>query len=407
MRKIFTSVLTVLFTLHVYAGGYQVSLHGQKQIGMGLTGTSLTIDGSSSFYNPGGLSMMVSERSILAGMSVINSYNLFHLQGTMYEARTENPPSTPFYFYGAARITGNLVAGIAVNTPYGNNLTWEEGWAGRFLVEETSLQAITIQPTASYLINDMLGIGAGVVFAPGKVELAKALRVEDQHEEGSMSIKGSTSGWGFNAGIMFKPLPEMNFGISYRSRIDMTLEDADARFSVPQSLQTYFPPLNKASTALPLPANLDFGASYEINDELMVAIALNYVFWDAYDTLAFDFDTNTTLLTDSKNPRMYSNRLIFRAGGQYRASEKLYLRLGGYYDPTPVNENYFTPETPSVNSVGITAGLSYMLLPEVSLDASFLYIHGMETQAAYSPANFAGRYKSRAYVPGIGLSYNF
>ena len=41
-----------------HAGGYQVGLHGQKQIGMGLVGTSLSFDASSMFYNPGGLSFM-------------------------------------------------------------------------------------------------------------------------------------------------------------------------------------------------------------------------------------------------------------------------------------------------------------------------------------------------------------
>ncbi len=173
MKKLFTCFILFATTLHVYAGGYQVNFHGQKQTGMGMAGTSLTEDGSSSFNNPGGLAMMVADHSVLAGMSFISSHSLFHLEGSMHTARTENPPETPFYFYGAGRITDNLVAGIAVNTPFSNNLKWEEGWAGRFLIEEMSFQTITIQPAVSYLINDMLSIGAGVVYALGNVDMKK------------------------------------------------------------------------------------------------------------------------------------------------------------------------------------------------------------------------------------------
>ncbi len=407
MRKAFTGFLLVMLTCQLHAGGYQVSLHGQKQIGMGLIGTSLAMDGSSSFYNPGALAMMPDNYSILAGMSAISSYNLFHMQGTLYEAKTENPIGTPFYFYGAGRITDNLVAGIAVNTPYGNKLAWEDGWAGRYLIEEISLQAITIQPTLSYMMNDMISFGAGFIYTTGSVDLTRALPVEGQYGEGSLNIKGSASNWGFNAGILIKPVPDLNIGISYRSKIEMELEDADAIFDVPLSLQTQFPADNKVAVALPLPANLDFGVSYNVSEALMVGLALNYVFWETYDKLVFDFETNTLSLQDSENPREYSNKLIIRAGGQYKASERLFIRMGAYYDPSPVNELYFTPETPSVNNIGITAGLSYAVLPGMTVDVSFLYVHGMEMEAEYSPENFAGKYKSRAFIPGIGISYNF
>lgn len=406
MRKIFTILLFIPFACQLYAGGYQVSLHGHKQIGMGLIGTSLTMDASSSYYNPGGLAMIPGKYSFLTGMSTIHSHNVFQMQGSLYEAKTENPIGTPFYFYGAGRISDNLVAGIAINTPYGNNLSWEDGWAGRYLIEDIALQAITVQPTLSYMINDMISVGAGVVFAMGNVDLTRALPVEDEDGEGSVNISGSTTNWGYNAGLMFKPLPELNIGISYRSKIEMELENADATFDVPNSLQSYFPPDNTVAVSLPLPANLDFGLSYDISDDLMIGLALNYVFWEAYDTLAFNFETNTETLEDSENPREYSNKLIVRLGGQYKASENLYLRLGGYYDPSPANPEYFTPETPSVDNLGITAGLSYLFMPGLSVDLSFLFIHGIEKEAEYSPENFAGNYKSRAFIPGLGISYN-
>jgi len=40
--------------MNSFAGGYQVGLHSQRNIGMGLIGTSLSYDASALFYNPGG-----------------------------------------------------------------------------------------------------------------------------------------------------------------------------------------------------------------------------------------------------------------------------------------------------------------------------------------------------------------
>jgi long-chain fatty acid transport protein len=320
---------------------------------------------------------------------------------------TENPWGTPFYFYGAARITDRLSAGLAINTPYGNSLSWGKEWDGRFLIQDLSLKAIFYQPTVSYKINDWLGIGAGFVYATGDFDLTKAIPVTGANGDGSVNLNGSTSAMGFNAGVMLKPVEKLSIGIDYRSKINMEVSGADAKFTVPASLGGNFPADNKFSTTLPLPANLDLGISYDVSEKLMIGLSLNYVFWSVYDSLIFDFETNTAALPDSKNPRLYEDKLIVRVGGEYKINDKLAIRAGGYYDPSPVNEKYFSPETPSLNNLGLTAGLSFCPVEKLSIDLSFLYIMGMESDKQYTPDNFGGTYKSRVYIPGFGLTYNF
>jgi long-chain fatty acid transport protein len=53
--------------MNSFAGGYQVGLHSQRNIGMGLIGTSLSYDASALFYNPGGASFINSKFSFSAG----------------------------------------------------------------------------------------------------------------------------------------------------------------------------------------------------------------------------------------------------------------------------------------------------------------------------------------------------
>lgn len=409
MRRIFYMFMVfIMISGVVSAGGYQVGLHGQKQTGMGLVGTSIAWDASCMFYNPGALSFTTQKFSFAAGVSPIKSITKFQKTWpSAYEATTENKLGTPFYFYGAARINKFMNFGLAINTPYGNSLNWGTEWAGRYLITDLKLQAIFFQPTLSIKLNEFVGIGLGVVYATGDVELNKNLPVSGANGDGSVSISGKTHNWGFNAGIFFKPAEKLSVGIDYRSKIMMDLKGADAHFIVPASLNGNFPENNKVNTSLPLPENLDFGVSYEASDKLTLAFSINNVLWQVYDTLAFDFETNTPALQDSKGPRSYKNTIIYRIGAEYKTCSAFTLRVGGYWDPSPVNNLYFSPETPSLDNIGLTAGFSIVPVKHLSIDMSFLYLMGKEKSVTYAPDNFSGKYKGRTYIPGFGLTYNF
>ena len=407
-RNIYMLVLFALISWTATAGGYQVGLHGQKQIGMGLVGTSLAWDASCIFYNPGALSFTPQKFSFAAGVSPIRSITKFQKTWpSAYEATTDNKIGTPFYFYGAASINKFMNFGLAINTPYGNSLNWGKEWAGRYLITDLKLKAIFFQPTLSIKLNEFFGIGLGIVYATGDVELNKALPVSGANGDGEVSISGKTHNWGFNAGIFVKPTAKLSVGIDYRSKIMMNVKGGDAKFVVPVSLSGNFPANDKVNTSLPLPGNLDFGMSYEFSDKLTLALSINNVLWDAYDSLSFDFETNTPALADSKGPRLYKNTVIYRLGAEYKTCSFFTLRVGGYYDPSPVNKMYFSPETPSLDNFALTAGFSIMPVKHLSIDMSFLYLMGKETAVTYAPDNFSGTYKSRTYIPGFGLTYNF
>jgi long-chain fatty acid transport protein len=58
MRKTTILFISIMLSISVFAGGYQVRLQGNKQTGMGLIGTPLNFGASTMFYNPGSLAMM-------------------------------------------------------------------------------------------------------------------------------------------------------------------------------------------------------------------------------------------------------------------------------------------------------------------------------------------------------------
>jgi long-chain fatty acid transport protein len=413
MRRITVLLLFVcLAATTSFGGGYQVGLHGVRNIGMGLIGTSLSYDASSLFYNPGGAAFVNERWSFSGGISLIMARGTFQSKDVNYQATLKHELNTPFYFYAAFKPTKNLSVGIAVNAPYGNRLAWQDetgaDWQGRYLIKDISFKAITYQPTISYKFKDIIGIGVGLVYATGTVDMNKNISLQGVNGDGTLHIKGSTSSFGFNAGIMVHPDKGWSIGVDYRSKIEMSVKGADATFVVPQSLSANFPN-NKVDVMLPLPANLDLGVSYEFGKrkQWMIGINLCEVFWSTYDSLVFDFETKTPAINRTATPALYMDQLIERIGAQYKINDMITVRAGGYYDPSPVSSGYLNPQTPSLTEIGLTCGLSVYPFKGFSIDASFLYLMGQKRTGTYTPDNFAGTYRTGFSIPGIGLSYNF
>lgn len=410
MRRFTTLLLFLcLAATTAFSGGYQVGLHSMRNIGMGLIGTSLSYDASSLFYNPGGAAFVNDKWSFSGGVSFLMARTTFQPSNVMGQANLEHQINTPLYFYAAFKPTANLSVGLAINTPYGNGLSWGEEWQGRYLIQDLSFKAFTFQPTISYKFKNIVGIGLGLVYAYGSVDMNKAIPLQGVDGDGTLNVNGSTGNFGFNAGIMVHPDKGWSLGLSYRSKIEMSVAGANATFTVPQSLSTNFPASNKVDVMLPLPANLDFGASYEFgkDNQWMIGLNLCYVFWSTYDSLVFDFETKTPAVNRTASPALYIDQMIVRLGAQYKINDLITARIGGYYDPSPVSSSYLNPQTPSTNQIGMTCGISVYPTKGLSIDAAFLYIRGTERNGTFSPDNFAGTYNNAVYSPGIGLTYNF
>lgn len=403
MRSKFTMILCFAFlAFTAYSGGYQVRLQGQKQTGIGLIGTPLTYGASSIFYNPGALTEIKQKYNFSIGASGIISNHVFQRANTNVVSRTDNPLSTPFYAYGSGKINNNLAIGIGIYTPFGSSADWGNDWQGRYLIQNISLQAIFIQPTISYKLNDYFSFGAGFIYAMGSVELNKAF---DPGTNSTVNLDGNANAIGFNIGAYFEPFENFTVGIDYRSKILMEVEGGTATFDPPESLTEEIPRNNNFDATLPMPANLDFGFAYQFNSKLKLAFEVNWVMWSTYDSLIFTFEKAGDKL-DSRNPREYKDSWITRLGGEYVVNEQFTIRAGVYYDPAPTNDKYFNPETVSLNTIAFTLGITYKPIENLEIDLSYLQLHGMEDVKSYEPNQFTGTYKTQTYIPGIGVSYS-
>jgi long-chain fatty acid transport protein len=399
-------LLTICSPFLLKAQGFQVSLQGQKQQAMGGTGTAMVQDAASLFYNPGATSFL-DKNGVSVGVSPVISHVQFIDSYTSGTAETKSPVGFPFTAYAVfGKKDSKLKYGLAAYTPFGSTIDWQDGWSGRFITTHLQLSTIYIQPTMSYKLSDKLGIGAGFVYGTGKVGIERDMPVMDNDGNyGKAALSGSGHGFGFNAGIYYKPSDKISFGATYRSGVDMKMSKGKAAFTVPASLAASFPSGN-FSSSLPLPKIISVGIAYQACKNLLVSFEGSMVGWKTYDTLSFDFEQNTDQLADIKSPRNYQNTFAYRAGIQYSINSKLDARAGLKYLVSPIRDGYVTPETPDATHLNYSAGLGYKLSSKLSMDMSFTY-QPMKRTDTNLENQLSGTYKTYIFIPGISINYNF
>ncbi len=424
-RKIYLAIALLTLAYGVKAEGFGVNLQGVKQTGMGHTGVALTFDASVMQWNPGGLAMLKSKYSFSVGGFATFTKVTFNNK-TLGNATTDNPVKTPFYFYGATKVSDKLAFGLGVYTPFGNTVKWGNKWQGRYLIQDIALKAVYIQPTVSYKITDKISVGAGLNIVKGSVDLNKAFpiinpKTKQYITDGSVNINGTKFQVGYNVGVYVQATENLSFGVAYRSQVDVNMghKYADATFTLPKILPAPFHaafPNGSVATALPLPSTLTVGFAYNINEKWLISADVNFNRWSAYKNLVFDFEKDPTQKLYSDSKRSWKNAATYRIGARYQVCKKLKLYAGAYYDETPTNKEYYSPETPGANKISLSTGFSYQINKHLSVDATILYNKGsknlkedsnIRTKMMYRGKSFKGEYESTAWLPGIGITYNF
>jgi long-chain fatty acid transport protein len=407
MRKLLLLAFALIPALS-YAQGFQVNLEGQKQIGMGHTGTGVLQDGAAVFFNPGAV-VALPDNYIQAGISPLVFQSVFNPSGSNAQFHTANKVATPFNFYAAIGPKSSWwKAGLAIYTPFGGLTDWGNNWQGKYALESLDLKAFYFQPTISVKVTNMISVGAGFVYNRGTVDLTQAIPLSNSSgQDGQAEVKGSGNGYGFNAGVYFKPSDKFTAGLTYRSKVNTTINNGKALFDVPTSLQSSFPQPNTFNSALPLPATTSLGLGFYPTKKLTLAFDFNYVNWDVYKQLVFDYAKNTPALQDTYSQRNYKNAFTLRAGAQYKTDSKFDLRAGGGYASTAVKDGYVTPEAPDANRIYLTGGLGYHANNHIDLDLSFEYEHLMARTQTNIQTQLSGTFKTNVYIPGISLAYHW
>lgn len=295
-------------------------------------------------------------------------------------------------------------------------------------------QIVAAHPELAPVISGMVG--------PIQQQMAKY----DDASAASVQLNGDAGvRLGFNVGAMFDINEKWTVGVSYRSKVTARVKEGNIGLSyanqddlnnilgqvrgligemeamgikspIPAG-QLQVPPLEKGtfSAELPLPDNWNVGVTYKPTNRWTVSGEVQFVGWGAYKSLDVEFSPSSLSQYNIKAEKNYHNSRIYRVGAQFAATKRFDVRFGAYYDESPVKSTFLNPETPSMDKLGITAGLSFRPVNNLSVDFAFSYVTGFGRDGSYTDKDiftkmdrtFGGHYNVYALMPSIGLSYAF
>lgn len=468
MKKNLISALALLLlgVSPAMAEGYQINSLSAKQIGMGHTGVALKLGAENMFFNPAGMAYMNKTLDLSGSFTGIIPTATATVNGKDYQ--TDNGVATPINVNAAFSIYPNLKGGISFYTPYGSSINWTDNWPGAVLSQNVSLKTFTIQPTLAWAINDKFSIGAGLMITWGNVDLNKGLVNPETFDRvvaastgqpmpekfnditpASVNLNGTSDiAVGFNIGAMYNIDEKWTVGASYRSKMSMKVKAGEANVSINDFAKPLLDPviggINEANfrAEMPCPWVLSLGASYKPIEKLTLAFDARLTGWHAYKALNVEFLSEQLQDFNQYIPKHYKNSWCFSLGGQYALTDRMDLRAGLMIDTTPVDKDYYNPETPGMTKIEPTVGFSFRPIPSLSIDLGFMYVHGCGAKNAsceyedlmgksfvktlmgngltaeqaigaaaqygiYTTGKFEADYKLHAFIPSIGISYSF
>jgi len=407
MKKIILSVLA-LTSLSAFAGGFQLNLQGIRSIGMGGAYTGLAHGPAATFFNPGGLTQIKGHQFNLGTNLIFPSVSL---QTDVHDNIDQTTGmATPLHFYYGGQINEKLYVGFGLNNQFGSSSSFEDDWQGKYIVQNIGLRTFMFQPTIAYKIHDKISLGAGLVYTRGSFSYEKAVPLTtDATKYGKARLEGKGSAFSFNIGAFSQLIKndkmELGLGIDYRSGINLKLNGGTATFTdIPSSLTGTFPNSTEFDGGLKLPSVATAGLSFKyiINDKSQITFAYDFVQtnWSSYDTLAFDFKNEDT--PDSKTVKNWQNVKTHRFGVEYKIN-KLFFRVGGYHDQSPILDGFVSPELPDATHMAPTLGFGMEVSEKISFDISYLS-QKYSREASLDAAGFSAKYNRGVDVVGFSLT---
>jgi long-chain fatty acid transport protein len=265
-------------------------------------------------------------------------------------------------------------------------------------------------------------IGAGVTFMWSKVKLnydiatysSLAPLPTPSATDGSATLDASGNAWGFDAGAIWKPIPALSIGASYRHSTKISL-DGTATFANMQALAPFFPG-GSGKTTINFPNQIFAGIAYDVSENFSLEADYQWIGWSTYDTLTIELPngpnfplTLRPLQTTQKQGKDWTNTSMVRAGGEYRHGAWAF-RLGFIYDATPQPNKTVEPILPDANRVEGTIGIGYRFAGHWALDAAYqLIIFSDRSVTGPSTGDlntFPGTYKNSANLFALSLGYS-
>ena len=416
-----------------YAAGFMLTEQsvaglGRSYAGIGVDGTDI----SGVYYNPA--TMTLHKGTILQAGFIGIGLNLDYAgnDGTTENGR-EKSQAIP-HGYLLHQINDSTWFGLAMTVPFGMGTEFGDDWSQADHGISAQILTFDFNPNVAWKASEKLSFGAGVSVQYASADLTKKTRLRDtaagqELGEQASSLLGESSvrseidadsiAWGWNVGMMWSPLENLRFGLSYRSKIkhdadgDLTISDVDPANSYLDTEQlTAILKSRDAYGQLPgaavvsAPAWAMATVAWDVNNLLSLYGTFRWTDWSSFDKL--DIKSNGATMTTIQNN--WRDTYLTSLGAELRVTDRWTLRGGVAYETSPIaTKEYRTAIIPDADRWWFSVGSSYKISENMIADVGFAHLHGVHERSLYGAnGQEVGKFrKLDAYLLGAQLQYKF
>ena len=425
MKAAAAAVMAVCAASAAHAAGFMLTEQsagalGRAYAGVGVDGTDI----SGVYYNPATMTLHPGT-TIQAGFVAVGLDLAF--EGTNdYAGVTENgqynTQAIP-HGYISHQLTDSMWIGLAMTVPFGMGTEYKDDW--RLANRGISAEVLTFDfnPNVAWKVSDKLSLGAGMSIQYAAADLKMQENVQVASIDGE--VDADSWAWGFNVGLMWSPLENLRFGLSYRSRINHNA-DGDFTFDnfkdltngqiggMGEDAQKIWGTLSylngqtlDATATISTPAWAMATAAWDVNELLSLYATFRWTDWSSFDTLDIDYTVGTKTVTNK-----WEDTYLFSVGADLRFTNWWTFRAGIGYESSPVDDpSYRTSIIPDADRWWFALGSSFKATKNMQVDVSAAWLHGTGERDLYTEEGGnvkAGRFdKLDAYLFGVQLVYKF
>lgn len=396
------ATLLSLSAATLLASGYRIPEQSLNSTALSAAYVASANGADASYYNPANMALMGGGAEIETAFTYINLPKVT-FTGTN-PAHSGDSLEEHFFvptMHYVSPMMGNWRYGLSIVAPGGLSKRWDEAFS-KASAEEFTLRVIEVNPTASYKFSDEFAVGFGLrgIYTDGVVK-SNYVAVG-----ASRDLTGDSIDFGYNVALSYKPIKDLTFSSTYRSKIDLTVE-GDATLAHPAIPGGYN---GGASVTIPLPASLTLAAAYAF-DKTTVEFVFERTYWSSYKDLDFNYDTALAAF-DTPIPKNWKDVNAYRIGVTHQYSDTLKLMAGFAIDKNPAPDNTLGFELPDSDAKLYSVGFEYKMSQNMKIGLAYLYDDKEERSVnnftAFPSTGASGKFTdSAAHLVTASLKYKF
>ena len=302
--------LASLMAPSTQAGGLYLYELGNSDVGTAAAGWAARAqDAATVFTNPAGMTRL-KKSELLAGTQPLYMHVEFSSDSKTTTTGKDGDASTWLPaggLYYAHDLLPRLKLGISAVGYFGLGLDYEDGWVGRYYVQEVKLQALGVQPALAYRVTDWLSFGAGVVALYGVLEEKVAVNnIGPNEADGKLKIEDSDLTYQVNLGVLVEPRKGTRFGLTYLSEGDLEFKDKPDFSNLGPGLEAILRANGLLDAEIKIeftmPQALMLSAYHELTDHLAIMGNLGWQDWSQFGKVGVAVTSeDTSSLTIDRN----------------------------------------------------------------------------------------------------------